>query len=206
MVARSLGLAVVVAVGVAFSVGCDRLTARNQSEPERFQLQRDSQGRMIRLDKVTGEVVIVDGTRLIPVKSPNAPSARGSARTAGAAKQAEHVPAAPVVPTANEPAATLPAQPALLTSIPAETLPHDYPPLPVGQMVMINEPAPVFVAAKQTRTPLQIMTTGSRVKLLGAEGDWYRIQFADARWGPRVGFVSKAFVSRAPSDAGQDPK
>ena len=39
-----------------------------KDEPPQFELQRDTQGRVIRLNKVTGEMVVVNGSQLIPIR------------------------------------------------------------------------------------------------------------------------------------------
>jgi len=44
---------------------CDELERRYGT---RYELKQDEQGRMIRLDKRTGEVAIVEGDRLVPLK------------------------------------------------------------------------------------------------------------------------------------------
>jgi hypothetical protein len=44
-----------------------------QHEEEKFELKQDKRGRIIRLNKVTGEVAIVDGTQLVPVRPPDIP-------------------------------------------------------------------------------------------------------------------------------------
>jgi hypothetical protein len=76
---------------VAFLVGCDLdRSAGVQSNQSKFELQKDPQGRTIRLNKITGEVVVVDGTQLIPVQRADGPTAR----TSPTSKPAAHAPAA----------------------------------------------------------------------------------------------------------------
>ena len=56
---------------------------------------------------------------------------------------------------------------------------------------MVTIGAPIFVTANKGPTPLLVVSKGSEFRLLGAEGEWYRVEFDDPRWGKRVGFVEK---------------
>jgi hypothetical protein len=58
-------------------------------------------------------------------------------------------------------------------------------------------PAPVFVLPDATRTPLRTLPPGTRVKVLQERGDWYRVEFPDQQWGPRVGYVQRKHVELA---------
>lgn len=59
--ARQLLAIVIVTMSVA---ACDQMPGTN-----RYQLQRDSAGRMVRIDKQTGQIAILDGNKLIQVAS-----------------------------------------------------------------------------------------------------------------------------------------
>lgn len=59
---------------------------------DRYELSKDEQGRIIRLDKETGAISIVDGERLLPVKTPEqqeseAVAARAKEKALGEPKQ-----------------------------------------------------------------------------------------------------------------------
>jgi len=45
------------------------------------------------------------------------------------------------------------------------------------------------VTAQKRPTPLLVVSNGSGFRFLGVEGEWYRVEFNDPRWGKRVGFV-----------------
>jgi hypothetical protein len=64
-------------------------------------------------------------------------------------------------------------------------------PDPGGQMVTITTEAPVFVTARRAPRPIKIANQGSVLRLVGMEGDWFRVEFDDPKWGRRVGFVEK---------------
>jgi hypothetical protein len=65
-------------------------------------------------------------------------------------------------------------------------------------------PAPVFVLPDASRTPLRTLSPGTRVKVLQDRGDWYRVEFADPAWGPRVGYVQRKHVELAEPDVDAD--
>ena len=41
---------------------------------------------------------------------------------------------------------------------------------------------------------LRTLPAGTSVRVLEEKGDWVRIEFRDAQYGPRVGFVQRKFV------------
>jgi hypothetical protein len=51
-----------------------------QHKEEKFELKQDKRGRMVRLNTVTGEVAIVDGTQLVPIQPSDTPTKRATAR------------------------------------------------------------------------------------------------------------------------------
>jgi len=143
-----------------------------------YELKQDNQGRLIRLNKVTGEVAIIDGTELMPVAPADSTSSSGlkrvanSSGTGGARRR----------PAIQPPAKTVAAAPGDSSSAVA--------PAAAETVVTIGQ-APVFGTPDQRDTPVTIAKTGASFKLLGIEGDWYHIEFDDPRKGPGVGFIAK---------------
>jgi hypothetical protein len=74
-----------------------------QHKDEQFELKQDKRGRIIRLNKATGEVAVVDGTQLVPIRPPDT-----SAKRVTAQRIPTHAPASAVTP---KPAASTPLQP-----------------------------------------------------------------------------------------------
>jgi hypothetical protein len=59
--------------------------------------------------------------------------------------------------------------------------------------VILNE-APVFLLPDRKRTPLRVLAPGTAVRVVDENQEWYRVQFADPQFGPRVGWVERKFV------------
>jgi len=56
--------------------------------------------------------------------------------------------------------------------------------------------APVFLLPDTTRTPLRLLPAGTPVSVLEESNGWVRVEFQDAQFGPRVGYVQSKFVNR----------
>jgi hypothetical protein len=65
--------------------------------------------------------------------------------------------------------------------------------------------APVFVLPDATRTPLRMLTPGTRLRVLRDQGEWLRVEFDDPRWGPRVGYIERKHVEMAEPEAATPP-
>ena len=59
---------------------------------------------------------------------------------------------------------------------------------------VVVEAAPVYLYPTTQRTPLQTLPVNTVVRVLAEEGDWFRVEFPDSRFGPRVGYVEKKRV------------
>jgi Zn-dependent protease with chaperone function len=164
---------------LAGTAACDRIlpASSNQSQ-ERFELKQDSQGRVIRLDKTTGQVVLVDGTRLVPLGKPELGSASTDSK-----------------PVASQPAKAIDS--ASNTQIPATRTSPPSREEPVSpseiEVISITANAPVFATTDQTARPLVIAAKGSRFRVTGERGDTYRVDFTDPQLGHRIGFVEKKY-------------
>jgi hypothetical protein len=164
--------------------GCSRIgSTPPQSNDSRFELQRDTQGRLIRLDRVTGEMVLIDGTRLkaLPadsnVKRPQTVSRR-SEPSMDKTDRARSVPIA----TPTLAGGTTPLASVVLAAATASP----------GNTVALTAAAPVFLTPTSSQTPLRVLPAGSVVTVIAIEDRWYRVEFNDEQWGRRVGYVAKA--------------
>jgi hypothetical protein len=59
---------------------------------------------------------------------------------------------------------------------------------------VITADAPAFLLPDATRTPLAVLPAGTEVRVLGKEGDYYRVIFRDRQWGDRTAYVAAASV------------
>ena len=82
--------------------------------------------------------------------------------------------------------------------------PRQPPPKPAGpdqigleDRGVIIEPAPIYLLPDARRTPLRTLTPGIVVKILEETGDWFKVEFRDQQFGPRVGYVQRRHVQRA---------
>jgi SH3 domain-containing protein len=61
---------------------------------------------------------------------------------------------------------------------------------------VIIETAPVYLLPDPKRDPLRMLTPGMTVRILEETGDWFRVEFRDQQFGPRVGYVLRKYVER----------
>jgi hypothetical protein len=59
--------------------------------------------------------------------------------------------------------------------------------------IVVTE-APVYLFPNTQRTPLATLPVNTALRVLAEEGDWVRVEFPDARFGPRVGYVERKRV------------
>jgi hypothetical protein len=76
-------------VAVCLVAACDQIS------PSRYEITRDQSGRTLRLDKRTGEIAVVEGERIAPIRDANTVQAEQSARADNLAK-AKAYPALPL--------------------------------------------------------------------------------------------------------------
>ena len=148
---------------------------RERAEGGQFELRQDSQGRIIRLNRVTGEVAVIQGNQVIPVSESSKAKARTAPRTAQSPK--------PEPTQADQPIAA------------AEPAPRARP----GENVTTSTEAPIYVAPGY-HPPLRVAGAGSVLRVLAVQDDWYQVEFKDPQWGTRVGYIAAA-LTRASSTA-----
>lgn len=175
-----------------FGQGCDRIGGGSpERKDERFELKQDGQGRLIRLDKVTGELAIIQGSTFIPITS-SVDASRS--RQSGAQIERE---AAPVSGTHTKVSLSDSVENTSALRAARRSEP---------EIIAIHETSPVFAAANRTGRPLVLAAKGSRFRVLASQADWYRIEFDDAQLGHRVGYVEKKFTDSSPvSESSMQP-
>ena len=154
----------------AFVLGCNS-GPRTTRTKEQFELKQTNQGQIIRLNKETGEIDIIEAGNARP------------ARTAGKSRSSTPKPTVKTTPnvglsTTKHPEPEAGAKATAQVAAPAP-----------GQLLTLTIGAPIFVTAQKGPTPLLVVSKGSGFRFLGVEGEWYRVEFNDPRWGKRVGFV-----------------
>ena len=63
---------------------------------------------------------------------------------------------------------------------------------PASGTGVVTTSAPVYLFPDATRTPLTTLKAGTTVRIRGRQGDWYRVEFRDARFGERTGYMAAA--------------
>jgi SH3 domain-containing protein len=61
--------------------------------------------------------------------------------------------------------------------------------------------SPMYLFPDSTRTPLTTVPAGATVRVIGREGDWYRVEYRDQYLGLRTGYVLAANVRFEPGAA-----
>jgi len=83
--------------------------------------------------------------------------------------------------------------PASATTPPAPgTIPSQ--PTTAGTAAYVLIEAPVFLLPDRTRTPLRVLAPGTSLRIVEENKEWYRVQFGDPQFGPRIGWIERKFV------------
>jgi hypothetical protein len=181
---------------------CDRLMPQGAVDAK-FELRQDEKGRVIRLNKVTGEIAVIRDGKPVPIakSDPESPSSRPSPNVSSPSTPSFSRAVNGGSPAKNSGSPTMArsvAPPVERITVVAEAEPSSPTAnvrTPDGTTVKIKSTSPLFLFPDPRRTPLLMMPPGSVVKVLGIEGDWYRIEFNDQYIGPRIGYVSRQNVS-----------
>ena len=198
--ARALVTVVAVVLYACASVACnirfpsDTANASGTPSESRYQLTRDENGRVLRLDTATGEVTVAE-----PAPAPQT-RPRAASAAATLAKVSES--------TANVVDEVVPAEPPRPLPIPAD-------PAPAGELrpavAVVAAPAraennvcaredfirdvatladvPVYIQPRPTEKPLATLTNGVALMVMERSSDWVLLRFQDLRFGPRVGYA-----------------
>lgn len=154
---------------------CDQvrgLLPRQEEPASIYEFRTDDQGRTLRLNKATGEIAVVK----VPERVPAKPSAQS----------------ATLRPATQRPARTRQSAAENTRQTVAVAEPQR---VAVGSPVTITSASLVFATANANQTPLARLEKGVVATLLGAEGDWNRIEFDSPTRGRLVGFVAKSASS-----------
>jgi hypothetical protein len=194
---RARTIAVIAAASVCLA-GCDRLGVfPERTENGRYQLMKDDRGQTLRLDTVTGSIVVVDPST-IPVE-------RSTRRVAPSRAAA----AAPVVETAVQPPLDTPAETQAKERSAEETPAVDTHPAEAAAVVVANpctqigEPgrefvissrADAFVDPGRSGAPVANLATGTYVQGVSVQGTWLLVRFHDQVWGDRSAYISCSSV------------
>jgi hypothetical protein len=188
------------ACGTALSLalltaGCDRLrtaTTASSSSETRYTLAKDTSGRTVRLDPVTGDVKPVDATQA-PAAAPKPRiSKRAPMRGAAVHPPAEAAPSAPMPSPVREVIQT-----AAVTVAQPEVTRVDF-----GELCA--EPLDLFAVTlvdigvyeePSVGTLVQRLASGTFVTTSGVSGEWVRVHLQRAQ-GPLSGFVHCSALRR----------
>jgi hypothetical protein len=153
-------------------------------DPARGQVMQDDRGRTVRLDPVTGEVTVVDP----PPAEPTASAPRAAASSASA-RAPESTAAAPTpVEALPQPFTTPPTvtvQPATVDGVGACVAPGN---VPARELITLTE-VNAYIRPGRAGTPVAVLPPVTRVRTIGAEGDWFLVRFDVGPGGDRRAYV-----------------
>ena len=67
------------------------------------------------------------------------------------------------------------------------------------RIITVTRSGPIVEHPGRTGPPLMVVTEGTGVKLLGIEGEWFKVEFVDRkRGGPHVGYIHAQYVRANP--------
>jgi len=150
------------------------------NDQSRFELKQDDKGRVIRLDRVTGEVTAVDASRLVPAEQPLSTKAK-SESPAG--------PKATGLPAPSRPAST--ASRAVAPAMPRA----------IGQTFAVAVATPIYQTPAPNQTPLRVVEAGFVLSFISSDGTWYRVMFDDPTGGRLYGYVAAKSANAPPSSS-----
>jgi hypothetical protein len=160
---------VVLSVTLMFSVACNDGRKATQPDESRFELKQDAQGRIVRLDKVTGTTEEVISAPAVVAKSQKKAAQRVATKhDSGRLDGIDPV-------KANAP------KPVSSCSQSGNSTPK--------KVTVSTTKAPVFIEPRILQIPLTELSTGAELSVVQGAGDWYLVNFEDQRWGPRVGYI-----------------
>lgn len=181
---RRGAIGLVLALALA-STGCDVKERLFPGIGSRYTFAQDDQGRLVRLNKHTGELVLVESSLPQPV----ARRPRAAAPEVAVAEPAQPD-ATPDVPSeADTPDLTAQHTPAPTCPSPATFAEASH--------IRVKSTSPVFVEPRELRVPVATMTAGAVLPIAEVANDWLLVRFEDDQWGPRVGYIHCATVAIA---------
>jgi hypothetical protein len=152
-------------------------------DPARSQVMQDDQGRTVRLDPVTGEVTVVDPPPAEPAAS--APRAAASSASARAPESTAAPAPADASPLAGTPPDTVTTQPTTTDRVGACVAAGNVPP---RELITLTEVS-AYIRPGRAGTPVAVLPPVTRVRTIGAEGDWFLVRFDAGPGGERRAYV-----------------
>ena len=157
---RTAGLLTFVLTCPLAMVACsEHRDSSSPPEQSRFEFKNDDHGRLVRLDKTTGELTVVDDP---------------AAHTPPATKRSREKRKPVTVSTTDS------AKPVTTSTCGGE---H------VRRVTVAVAGTPVFIQPQVLPTPLVTLPSGTELPVVESAGSWYRVQFEDTTWGPRIGYI-----------------
>jgi hypothetical protein len=138
-----------------------------RTEDSRFELTHDKQGHLIRLDKATGKVTVIDAP---------------APRTVTPARQTREKRSA-----VETPSTTTSSQ----VTTPSCGNEH------ITNVRVAKSGAAVFIQPQVLPTPLLTLAIGTELPVMKSAGGWYYVRFEDNRWGSRFGYIHCSSVVSA---------
>ena len=159
-------------------------TPESTTARSRYQLEKDRQGRLIRLDTQTGAITVVESNSRT---APASRSTRGDERADSTAstRTADQPTPSPAAATLSE-QISIP-QPQAATAAPSPT--DACLRLDTFREAVTMANVPVYIQPRELQTPLTTLPSALMVAVSERTDDWYLVRFDDRRWGPRVGYV-----------------
>jgi hypothetical protein len=175
-----LGVTILLVSAIA---GCDLVPSSRITFGEaRYELREDKEGRLIRLDKVTGEIVLVQEAIRQSNRTTRTQPSPPQAPRLSAPVSAPQVVEPPQPPITSE---GLAAPQELASIATLDLCGHTQ----IPDMGVTLADAPVFVAPQALPTPLATLVSGVIVQITEQADDWLLVRFEDPRFGPRAGYV-----------------
>ncbi len=164
-------------------IACATPQAENQPDESRYELTKDSRGRVIRLDRRTGEVVLVDNllrrgqppTQSGPIMRGPSPNLAVPAQQADSREQKTSAAPSPGNPNQDGESTA----PTIRTAMCAAAT-------TIHSGVTIAD-SPVYPGADLT-VPLVTLPSGILLSVEDRSGDWIRVGL-DSRWGSTTGYI-----------------
>jgi len=189
-------LAVIIAASICLA-GCDRLGVfPERNDSGRYQLMKDARGQTLRLDTVTGRIVIVDSSTIPAEGSSTRRATPAEATPAGATPPAPAV-EPQVQPTPDKPVEESPAVTARAAQAPPAAANACEQIGDPDREFVVSTPADAFVEPSRPGAPVANLASGTPVQGINIQGNWLLVRFHDQVWGDRAAYISCSSVLAA---------
>ena len=193
MLVRVRPIAAILAASICLA-GCERLgVLPERKDNGRYQLMKDARGQTLRLDTVTGQIVVIDSSTIPSEGSSGRRAAPAEATLAGATPPAPavepQVQPTPDTPVEESPAVTARAAQAPLAAANACEQIGD-----PGREFVVSAPADAFVEPSRPGVPVANLPSGTPVQGIKIQGNWLLVRFHDQVWGERSAYIACSSV------------